>query len=851
MKKNILTFLVFLIVVFSAFGQTTYTTTTQIRLFPVTKASDTTASTANDGRIWYDFTSDKIRAIVGGVAVTLGTGSGGGGAASWGSITGTLSSQVDLQAALDAKANEILAANVQTSNYVLALTDADSKVVVMDVGSANTVTVPPNGTIAFPVGTVITINQQGSGLTTITPGVGVTVNPSAGTGVYDSPGQNTVMVLYKTATNTWQLWNGTGSAVSSIATNSPITGGPITSSGTIGIDNAAADGSTKGAASFTANDFDATTGNVSIDYTNGQASSGSTKGFLTSADWTTFNNKQATGLSWLLTGSSTLSTPILTGFPTFRMDNIVTTPTDGMMLENSTAATVGVPVQYSPALHFKSNAWKTGVANSQPVDFRIFSLPSSSASVAGSLTIATQVESGGYNNHYFFHSGGTFTVGATTGTINVSGAGGTLSSQNYIAPSNSTSVGFRLSGGAVSPGLDITTNGTTISSAATTYTGIRYTSAIGYTAGTGTVRGFANDLTMNTGATWVGTYIGYDYNPTLTSTTGTTNIAYRATSGSVLFGGSTLTAGGSVLMDLQSTTQALLLPRVTNIASVATPVNGMIAYDAATNLFNFRQNSAWVNLGGITNTAAANELSKSNGTNLVPSGLFTLSASTLTPTVGNNLTIRGFAPASGNGGNVELAATNAFIGGGGNGGSLSLASGIGDGAGVGAAIYINPGNDVIFLGTQGETGTGSIAIQVPPGGASGNDGSSISFTAADAYSVSGNGNGGDITLTSGARRAAGSGVDGDITIETLNGNGTLKLNDGANEQMGLSTLVGGTVVVNNTKVTANSRIFLTHRTTGGTIGILTYTIVAGTSFTITSSSGTDTSTVNWLIIEPN
>lgn len=55
--------------------------------------------------------------------------------------------------------------------------------------------------------------------------------------------------------------------------------------------NAAADGTTKGIASFTANDFDASSGNISIDYTNGQASSTSNKGFLTSADYTEFNTE--------------------------------------------------------------------------------------------------------------------------------------------------------------------------------------------------------------------------------------------------------------------------------------------------------------------------------------------------------------------------------------------------------------------------------------------------------------------------------------------------------------------------------------------------------------------------------
>lgn len=45
--------------------------------------------------------------------------------------------------------------------------------------------------------------------------------------------------------------------------------------------NAGADGSTKGIASFTANDFDASSGNISIDYTNGQKASSSVPGFAT------------------------------------------------------------------------------------------------------------------------------------------------------------------------------------------------------------------------------------------------------------------------------------------------------------------------------------------------------------------------------------------------------------------------------------------------------------------------------------------------------------------------------------------------------------------------------------------
>jgi hypothetical protein len=83
-----------------------------------------------------------------------------------------------------------------------------------------------------------------------------------------------------------------GSAISSITSVSPITGGTITTTGNIGIDNAQANGTSKGASTYTAADFnDNGSGLISLDYTNGQAASSSLKGFLTSTDWSTFNNK--------------------------------------------------------------------------------------------------------------------------------------------------------------------------------------------------------------------------------------------------------------------------------------------------------------------------------------------------------------------------------------------------------------------------------------------------------------------------------------------------------------------------------------------------------------------------------
>jgi hypothetical protein len=96
------------------------------------------------------------------------------------------------------------------------------------------------------------------------------------------------------------------------------------------------------------------------------------------------------------------------------------------------------------------------------------------------------------------------------------------------------------------------------------------------------------------------------------------------------------------------------------------------------------------------------------------------------------------------------------------------------------------------------------------------------------------------------------GFGGDLKLLTA-GNG-FYVKEGTNATMGTATLVAGTVTVNTTKVTANSRIYLTVQSLG-TVAVATPIAitarVAGTSFTITSSGVTDTSVISWIIIEPS
>ncbi|MEV7871515.1 glycosyl hydrolase family 28-related protein [Streptomyces sp. NPDC088124] len=80
--------------------------------------------------------------------------------------------------------------------------------------------------------------------------------------------------------------------------------------------------------------------------------------------------------------------------------------------------------------------------------------------------------------------------------------------------------------------------------------------------------------------------------------------------------------------------------------------------------------------------------------------------------------------------------------------------------------------------------------------------------------------------------------------------GGVAIAEGANARMGTATLAAGTVTVTNTSVTATTRVAVFRQTAGGALGHLSVSRTAGTSFTITSSSNTETSVIAWLLVEP-
>jgi len=89
-------------------------------------------------------------------------------------VAGDINAEDDIM--VDGIAINRLIENEQTgASYTLVLTDKN-KVVKCDYATAFTLTVPPNADVAFPIGTVIIIEQWGAGQVTVAEGAEVTVN---------------------------------------------------------------------------------------------------------------------------------------------------------------------------------------------------------------------------------------------------------------------------------------------------------------------------------------------------------------------------------------------------------------------------------------------------------------------------------------------------------------------------------------------------------------------------------------------------------------------------------------------------------------------------------------------------
>jgi hypothetical protein len=231
--------------------------------------------------------------------------------------------------------------------------------------------------------------------------------------------------------------------------------------------------------------------------------------------------------------------------------------------------------------------------------------------------------------------------------------------------------------------------------------------------------------------------------------------------------------------------------------------------------------------GGVTNSAGANELAKSDGTNIVSSGVFstaggnltlgsasisgdrTLAVSSSTTNSALSINSQGTSPlilqaGSTNGAtvlSVQAAAAYNSVGGHlflgttsdssstmriistmgagtsesmsisarGTSSTLNLNSGISISLSRSGTNYATIGDTAMTLMDPAGSGTAYTIQTATPTSAGTPNGKGINIVGGTAYTTSGNGNGGGIVIQTGQRRTAGTGVDGNVVIDPRQG----------------------------------------------------------------------------------
>jgi hypothetical protein len=119
---------------------------------------------------------------------------------------GEVLAAADLNDTFASRAFLSVAVNAKTDNYTLALDDA-GELITVNSASAKTVTIPTNGVVPFPNGTVVAVASLNTGEVSIAGASGVTIQSVKGT----SPklaGQYAGAQCYKIGTDTWLVIGG-------------------------------------------------------------------------------------------------------------------------------------------------------------------------------------------------------------------------------------------------------------------------------------------------------------------------------------------------------------------------------------------------------------------------------------------------------------------------------------------------------------------------------------------------------------------------------------------------------------------------------------------------------------------
>ena len=337
----------------------------------------------------------------------------------------------------------------------------------------------------------------------------------------------------------------------------------------------------------------------------------------TSPVFTTPNIGVATGTAsgnWFGTGTTTFTGAVdivgsssNTWKGTFNSLGAAQTDGAGLHLRNTTAAAAGAQ-QWSPSLVLEGQGWKTNAtAASQSVKWAIDVTPvQGSSAPTSTLSFKSSINGAAYSSLMTLTSGNVLSVvNLRSSTLQAqSGDNLTLQSGSSAARIDAalqTPTGiasFLFSSGAEvnkasgDVGSINLTHGFAPASGTATYYGLGIQNTVNMTGGANGAVSMVHIRPTYTAAG--GDVYGINYNPTVTSVSGT-HLAYRATSGSVLLGGSSLTNANTIL-DVQSTTKGIGFPRMTTTErdAISSAYSGLYIHNTSTGNLNYYDGTSWV-----------------------------------------------------------------------------------------------------------------------------------------------------------------------------------------------------------------------------------------------------------------
>jgi len=339
-----------------------------------------------------------------------------------------------------------------------------------------------------------------------------------------------------------------------------------------------------------------------------------------------------TTTGWQVAGTSTFTGAVLIDQTTtagntlkFKSANLGVTPVDGkgIWLYNDTAAAAGAQ-QISGSIVQEGQGWATTPVASQSVKFRADVLPvQGAANPSATWRLFSSINAGAYVTQVTVTSGGVMTLG-TPG----SGLGQLATNNILLSGTGSASLQLLLNSSSVAF-MAVATGGTIMSVNSQTATIIlslagnsgsnwmantsgnltQFNASVEFrpTSGTATVNYINSSAVINMtgGANGLQTIfrsaptitaavdlIGFLHDPVTPANISGVHLAFKATSGSGLIGGTTLTT--NAILDLQSTTKAFIPPRMTTTQrdAIGSPSAGMVIHNTTTGKLNV-YTTAW------------------------------------------------------------------------------------------------------------------------------------------------------------------------------------------------------------------------------------------------------------------